>query len=153
MLFCKFCKVNFMFPWQLAGYNNFQCNLGWITGTVIGTHSIVLLLGDFMLLYYQKKKMANPPAPLMHTVISPHRCLPHMTALWQEEPFNCFWKFIIVWLLCCEIVEGLIIEKWKITTNYFLIYMGEMSEKFKQTCLPRSHTVNTLPNRKWFAMF
>jgi len=28
MLVCKFCKVNLMFPWQLAGYNDFQCNLG-----------------------------------------------------------------------------------------------------------------------------
>lgn len=56
MLFCKFCKINFMFPWQLAGYNNFQCNLGWITRTVIGTHSTLLLLEDFCFCITKKRK-------------------------------------------------------------------------------------------------
>ncbi len=47
----------------------------------------------------------------------------------QERGFNCFWKFIIVWLLCCEIVVSLIMAKWNLELQLFAVLCAE--EKYK----------------------
>lgn len=52
----------------------------------------------------------------------------------QERGFNCFWKFIIVWLLCCEIVVSLIMAKWNLELQLFAVLCAEEEHKGKFTC-------------------
>lgn len=48
-----------------------------------------------------------------------------------ERAFNCFWKFIIVWLLCCEIVVSLIMAKWNLELQIVccFVYSGKVQGK------------------------
>lgn len=46
-------------------------------------------------------------------------CLLFMKVPPQETAFNYFWKFIMVWLLCCEIVVSLVMAKWEIWSRNF----------------------------------